>query len=366
MGKMRILLLAMFFVLGSASLCFADTEAVSQTEVITLEQAKGLVKENSRSLKKYEINADRTKYQQQQANYQYYEAIDKYNGEDYERIKSASSNIQNAENNYHDAVQDEENYRKQMDYIVEEIYTSLLNQEDSLNSLHKEQELKQYQLGLERKKLTLGSSSQYKVDELAASVTTLKTKVMDQTNSIKTKKGQFNDLLGRDYDAELQLVPFETSQKVELPEYTTLLSDVSSAYSTLSRLQRDLRDMEDDLDDEDDFDYYKYLVLRQEIKAKELELVDEKNSLNEVVNNLLTDVTSKQQDYQVALTNYTNAQRSYEWAQKRYEMGQLSKLALLESELNYLNVKNQKVTAGYSFYLSQHSLKLAAEGIVMN
>ncbi|GAB6181827.1 hypothetical protein JCM14036_31460 [Desulfotomaculum defluvii] len=367
MNKQRVLFLALFLVLVSFSTGYAAEPTTTQINVITLEQAKSLVKENSRSLKKYQINVDKAKYQEQQANYDYYDAIDKYNGEDYSKIESASDNIDNAENNYDDAIKDEENYLKQIDYLVEEIYTSLLNQEETMLLLKKEYELRQNQLNVERQKLALGTSSQYEVDELSASLNTLNKKIIDQTNSIQTNKGQFNDMMGRSYNDELQIAPFEVSTTVELPEYETLLSNVTSSYDLLSRLKRDLKDMEDELDyDEDDFDYYEYLVLRQEIKSKELELADEKNNLNEIVNNLLADLTSKQQDYQLASTNCLNAQKSYDWAKKRYELGQLAKLDLLESELNFLNAKNQRISAGNALYLSQGKIRLAAEGILVN
>ncbi|SHK39807.1 TolC family protein [Desulforamulus aeronauticus] len=388
MSKKLILLLALSLVLGNASSGYtAEAEVTTTTAtvvpIITLEQARGLAIENSRTLQKHESNVKKTKYQQQQAEYQLNEAIDRYNSigskldeDNYsnsildqldsqsEKIESASDSIDNAEDSYNDAVKEENNYQKQLGYLVEEFYTTILNQEADLAKLNKEYELKEYFLNVERKKLGLGSSSQYKVDELVAGVKQLNKNIIEQTNNIKTKKGQLNDMMGRGYDEELQLASFEVPVTLEIPEYERLLSDVTYSYTRLSQLKRDLNNSKEDYKDEDD--YYKSLILSQEIKAKELELVDETNGLYEKVNNMLTDAKSKQENYQLILTNFRNAQRSYEWDKKRYELGQISKQAFLESELSFLNMQNQKISAAYALYLAQGSLKLAAEGIVMN
>ncbi|MBO8137716.1 MAG: TolC family protein [Desulfotomaculum sp.] len=391
MSKRLILILAMLFVLGSSVTSYAAEEAVADANVITLEQAKSLVKENSRNLRKYEINVDKAKYKQRQIEDQYNDMIDMYNSlsaalsaelekpdsekdqakiqqlesqmeAQYDKIKSSSDSSEDAENSYDDAVKEEENYRKQIDYIVEELYTTILKQEDTLFILNKELELKQHLLNVERKKLGLGSSSQSKVDELVANVTELNKKIIAQTNEIKTNKGQLNDMMGRDYNDELNLAPFEVSTSIEIPEFEQLLSSASTSYDRLYQLKRDINKLDDDLDKNND--YYEYLLLRLEIKEKELELADEQSKLNETINRLLTDAKSKQEDYQLALINYRNAQRSYQWDKKRYELGQISKLALMESELNYLNMKSAKDSAGYALFLTKRSIELAEIGII--
>ena len=380
--KKFILLLSMLLALSASSVGYAAEENDStENNVITLEQSKALAYENSRSLKKYEISKDKAKYQKQQAEYEYSNLLNDYNnlGESldpesdtesiwnqlesqYEKVKASSGSIDDAENNYNDSVKEEKNYRTQLVYIIEELYTTILNQEESLLALNKEYEIKQYLLNIERQKLALGSSNLLTVNELAVEVNSVNKSIIEQTNQIKTKKGQLNDMMGRGYDDELELVPVEVSAAVKLPEYDQLLSSATYAYNLLSQLKRDINDLEDDLDDQDD--YYQFLILRQEIKEKELQLEDEKKNLNDTINNLIADVKSKQEDYQISLTNYQNAQRAYDWNKKRFELGQISKLALMESEQNYLNLKNKKVSAGNALFLAQRTLQLAEEGIL--
>ena len=381
--KKFILLLSMLLALSASSVGYAAEENDStENNVITLEQAKALAYENSRGLKKYEISKDKAKYQKQQTEYEYNTILDRYNSigkslesdegdseniwdqldSQYEKVEASSGSIDDAENNYNDSVKEEKNYRTQLVYIIEELYTTILNQEESLLALNKEYEIKQYLLNIERQKLVLGSSNLLTVNEVAAEVNTVNKSIIEQTNQIKTQKGQLNDMMGRGYDDELELVPLEIATTVEIPEYDQLLSSATYAYNLLSQLKRDINNLEDDLDDEDD--YYQSLILRQEIKEKELQLEDEKKNLNDTINNLIADVKSKQEDYQISLTNYQNAQRAYDWNKKRFELGQISKLALMESEQNYLNLKNKKVSAGNALFLAQRTLQLAEEGIL--
>lgn len=384
MRKGLSLIFSVLLLLGSLSTAQA-ADSTTTSSVVTLEQAKSLAHENSRTLKQYENNVKKTKYQVQQADYDYDEAIDKYNSignsldspdVDYDKvweqlesqgdkIESSSDSVDNAENNYDDAQKEEENYRKQLDYLVEESYTNILNLEDSQKALQKEYQIKQINLTLERKKLLLGSSSQANVDEQSITVSELNKKILDQTNQIKTQKGQLNVMLGRNFGDELSLSPFDVSVQLELPAYEELLSNATSSYELLWQMKRDLNDLDDDLDDlENDSDsYYQSLIIRQDIKNKELELAEQQSKLQETISNLLAEAQTKQEAYQAAQTNYRVSQRAYNWAQKRYELGQTSKLTLLESELDYLNKQIAKDNAGYALFLAKHSLELAEVGI---
>ncbi|MGQ9712359.1 MAG: TolC family protein [Desulfotomaculales bacterium] len=95
-----------------------------------------------------------------------------------------------------------------------------------------------------------------------------------------------------------------------------------------------------------------------------LRLKDEEYKLSDTINNLLLNVEAKQKDYRLALLNYENAKQSYEWDKQRFALGRISKLDLLEGELNYLNRENEKLSAAYDLYLAKRSLELTQEGIL--
>jgi outer membrane protein TolC len=402
MNRKLIFLLIVIFTLGLCSAGYA-----SEGDFITLEQARSLAGANSRNLAKYEINVKKAQNQLLQKEEQrsdiFYEydtmikqydslyeqyyslqtklnegdtsvislmddiqarisSIEKEMKTEYEKVKSSSDDIENAEISYDDAVIDRDNFKKQLQYNVEELYVSILNQEEALLIANKEYELKQSLLNMERIKLQLGSSKQQKVDQLTTDISGLKKRIIEQSSQIKTKKGKLNDMMGRVYSDELILAPFDVPETVEVPEYDYLLSKAVQQYNTLNKLKREIEQDEDDLDDESD--YYRSVLLDLQIEEKKLQLEDEENKLDEAVSNLLADLEAKQGDYRISLIDFKNAKNSFEWDQKRFEMGHISKLALMESELSCLNAKNKTNSAGYALYLAERAVKLAESGIL--
>lgn len=404
-GKI-IFLLTMFIVLIGLSNVYAAEDVTEdvQEDVITLGQAVKLANENSRSLTKYEISKQKAKYQlddkqdqYNQINYEQDSNMYKYNslsqklqdelGKDepdnfiieqykkemeelskriddqFDALESISINKRDAEDNYNDAIVAEENYQKQLEFIVEKLYTTILIQEESLLTLNKEYALKLNLLNIEKAKLQLGRSSQLNVDQLSRDATEFKKKIIESNSLIKNLKGELNDMMGREYDEELSLVPFEIEENVEIPEYDELLSKATRNYYEISVIRRDINNTKDDLDYINDSDY-QYDVMKLEIKEKELRFEDEQYKLKEAINNLITEVESKQEEYQLSLIDYKNAQKKYDWDKKRFELGQISKMDLMQSELNCLNAKDKNVSAGYDFYLAYRSLQLAEIGIL--
>lgn len=387
MSKKIILLMIMLLVLGSFTVCYAAEESPATEKVITLEQARALAKENSRSLKKYEIGADRAQYQLYQAeenrsnlDYNYNYLIRKYeiaemedNSQEmfdleeqiiseYNKVESSEDTVDDAEYSRDDSAKEEKNYQKQLDYIVEDLYTAILNQENSLQALNSEYELEKQLLNIERRKLGLGGTSQLKVSEMEFSLVNLNKSIIESKNQLNGKKGQLNDMMGRDYNSDLQLTSFEVKLEAEIPVQEQLFSSALQEYDALKKIRRDIDNTEEDLDDEDE--YFAEQLLKIGVKEKELQLEDEKVNLNKSITDLISDTQSKQEDYKISLKNHENARKSYEWDKQRYEMGVISKIALQESELNYINSKNKRDSSGYALYLAQSSLKLAADGIV--
>lgn len=231
--------------------------------------------------------------------------------------------------------------------------------------MEKELEMKQSLLNLERARLALGNSSRLKVDQLALDVSNIDKQIIELNSSIKKTKGKFNDMIGRDYDDELILAPFEIPETGEIPDYDILLSRATQEYDKIDELKRDIEQREDDLDYVED-DNYQEELLELEIKEKKLQLEDERYKLMDTLNNIMAEVKLKQEEYQLSLINYNNAQNNYKWDKKKFELGRISKLDLMQSELNYLNMKDKNISAGYGFYLAYRSLKLAEAGILLN
>jgi len=418
MRKKLILLLAVIFALSGLCTGYASENVSESTtedigeNVITLEQAKELAGNKCRDLTRYEISTEIAKYQLYRADDQYDDASHEMDNSMYrlnnlneqysdlqeqlnkpdadaEDIKAVMESIQNqietiweqldqesdsveslldrkrdAETQHNQAVIDEENYQKRLDYLVDDLYATILNQEQSLNIYTKERELKQYSLSLERVRVGLGRSNQLQIDQLSTDLAGMNQKVDVLNSSIKASKGNLNDMMWRDYDDPLTLTPFEVSATADIPEYDILLIRATDAYDTIDEIKRDIEERKDDLDYVDD-DNYQEELLELEIDQKQLQLKDEKTQLVETIINLMSNVTSKQESYQISLTNYEKAKKDYERNEKKFEMGRISKLDLMQSELDYLNSENEKISASYDFHLAQRALELAEEGVLI-
>lgn len=397
------LLLAILLVLGS---CLTGYAADDNT--LTLAQAKELASKNSRNLLKYQIAMEKAKYQWDESNYDYNAAADQYNVmmqqyndlcEEYsslqeqldagdgsvvatmneikeemaaleEKMYAEGDNLNaladkttDAEDAYDDSVRELDNYKKTLDYLVEELYFSILNREANLQTLTKEYDLSQYLLNLEKTKFAMGRSSQAQIDQLSKDIMSLDKQIADLTTLIQTSKKELNDMIGRGYDEKLTLTPFTVSNTTAITEadYSALLSKANQDNDTIADLKEEVSDMKDDLENEND--YYQSRLLELDIKAKELQLQDEKYAHDELVKKLIADAKTKQADYQLAVMNYQNQARTYSWDQKKFELGRLSKVSLMQSELTYLNMKDKKLAAEYALYLVQHAMTLAQSGI---
>ncbi|MFZ5642887.1 MAG: hypothetical protein ACOY46_04755 [Bacillota bacterium] len=70
------------------------------------------------------------------------------------------------------------------------------------------------------------------------------------------------------------------------------------------------------------------------------------------------------ESYKISLANYEHSKKNCIWDRKRFALGQISKLSLMQSELDYLDMENKKNSAGYDFYKSLSAIRLAEAGIL--
>ncbi|KJS85493.1 MAG: hypothetical protein JM58_08625 [Peptococcaceae bacterium BICA1-8] len=397
--QQKLLTFFLSFILVFLTLASA---AFSAEEVLTLEEAKEMAR-GSRGLMQSELDVEKAKfeYYQAQNNYDdvktpsYYNLLPYYfylneqkdqginvddqlkNVEkqisdakeklDSEADKAASARdaMESRETAYEDSKASKEKSEKQLDYQVEQMYTSILLQEDKLVSMNKELEYKYNLLNIERRRLALGSSTQEKIDSLAIETSNFNKTIIEAKSSLKNAKGNFNDLLGRDYDAGLKLAHFSVNEVALIPVYNDLLQLVTQKYDKLAQLEKDISERQKDLEDDAVKDTaYQADLIKIEIKRQELQIEDEKKNLKETINNFITELNIKQKNYQLAKLDWEGTQKNYGRAQKRFELGLISKLELIESELDYAAGKNKFMSVSYDFSLAQNNLELVKQGIL--
>lgn len=279
-----------------------------------------------------------------------------------ESAAATSNDVEDSEETLDDAEVAEANYAKKLDYEVEKLYTSILQQVSSLETANLRQQAAEIELQMARTRLQLGTGTQSGVYEKAIRLSDQEKEIASIRQRIRTAKGTLNDILGRDYSADLELSDFVWTSSLDIPEYDTLLDQARSRYQALKNTGQAIEDAEEDLEDTDD--YYSHMLLTLEIQEKKLALEDQKLQLSQSVDNLLYEVSLQQQTYKTAQLDCQQALQKYSWDKKRYELGQISKMTLLTSELEYINARNQQATENYALFLAEHQLQLAQKGIL--
>lgn len=376
-----------------------------QAEVITLDQAKALANENSRSLARYQLNIKKAAYQINQAQWentvqnnlfdslmhqyqsvkdqiaalqgaeddddnsqlisQLQQQLTELSKEMDSQLKGSSTaykTLQNSEENYEDIKINADNYEKQLDYEVEKLYIAILNEQNNLETALLQKQAAELELEMVKTRYNLGSATQNDVYEKSKGLTDLNSSMTSSRQKINSSQGALNDIMGKDYAAELELVPFAPAPSLNIPEYADLLGKVNISSQTLKKAQQAVADTQDQLQDTDDI--YERLILTLEIKQKELDLDEQKLQLSQSVQNLLYETVSRQEAYEAAKLGCQKAQQKFAWDQKRFELGQLSEQSLLNSEISYANAKSKQDAAGYALFLAAHSLELAKKGMI--
>lgn len=391
------------FLAAMAFMTISFVSLPAQAETITLDQAKARASANSRTLAQYQLNTQKAVYQtyklqQQQSDsgnvlenmfnryqtiQQQITALEKEGGDNSEAISqlqlqldelnksiddktdsvtSVNSSVKSSQDNEDDSEISEANYAKKLDYEVEQLYISILQQISSQQTASLQQEIAEIELQMAKTQLQLGTGTQSDIYEKTSKLSDQEKASAVIQQNIRAAKGTLNDILGRDYNADLELTDFVWTFSLDVPEFDTLLNQASTHYQALRNAKKAIEDAESDM--EDSADYYNQLLLSLEIQEKELALDDKKFQLSQSVDSLLYEISAQQQTYQAAQLNCQQKQQQYTWNEKRYELGQISKLSLLNSELDYIMAKNQQTAENYALFLAEHQLQLAQKGIL--
>ncbi|MBM7865411.1 DUF773 domain-containing protein [Heliobacterium gestii] len=261
-------------------------------------------------------------------------------------------------------------FEEELKYKVEKAYTDILLQEQNRLMLLQKANYQKRLLEQEKKRLEIGATSQEKVNQIAMNLADANLAVSEAEKTLTSLRGALNDSIGNAYDAKFTLLPFDAPASGQLPTYETLLPAVRSQYAKLSQLHRDIEKKEDDLkeynEDDDDYSEYNEAIKGLEIKEMKNELNDEECKLVKTLKDILADVTSKRENQEHLQLELEKVARQHDWNKQRYELGLISPLTLMQSDLDLLEAK-QKLKAGeYSRYLMERTVELLGKGIIVS
>ncbi|MGI6225524.1 MAG: TolC family protein [Peptococcales bacterium] len=257
-----------------------------------------------------------------------------------------------------------EDLNKQIEFSVEQLYTSALLLEEQINIAEKNYEYLLDLLGVERLRGQLGMTTSVDIDRLAVQTSDLNKGIRQMRDSLIVVKERINDIIGRDVKSNLELVKFDVDVPlVSIINMEPIIEKTLENMASIPQQERDIEKLRKDLDDIDGSN--EKAIQKAKIEQALLALDDTKQNIRNSVNTLVSDMQSKAKAFQLAEITFKNAQKTYEWERIKFELGMISKLQFENSKIAYLDAQNKKTTAGYDYFLAKRLVELAEQGILV-
>jgi outer membrane protein TolC len=400
-----------YIILAVAILIAVPCMAAEQESVITLEKAKELVREHARVLLTIDITREKLEVQSDMA-YDAYRSTNLQNKlSGYKlRIRQLSEELagldpvtdeaqinaikamidayeqrasmlkanmpegsvlnelrrawRTADDAYKDMVRVKENTVKSLDFAVERLYYALLNLQDTIEGQSKTLENLGKQLRIERLKIELGLSTKENENEIISQYNVLKNTLADLKTKEELLCWQLNDLMGREVDAQLEVVGEEITPEKKYYTVEKLYEQASKNSLDLAQKKRQIENLSTDIRKEDKSDQRD--VLRSDKKLAETELVDLEIKIKEKIKTLNDQLNASFATWEAAFTEKEKAKLTREFNEIRYELGLTSELQKELSETAYLDAENKEKQAARAWQLAMQQLTLAQEGIFLD
>ncbi|MBC9784108.1 TolC family protein [Heliobacterium chlorum] len=295
---------------------------------------------------------------------------------DQQDTESLRDKMNDAKDNYDDATIAKEQQEEALKYDIQKQYAAILQQEQNILVLQRKRNYQKSLLEVEKKRLALGGSSKDTVSQLEQTESAAESSLAEAQRSLATLKGNFNEQMGRDYKAQLNLKPLEVKRMESIPTFDELSPIVRKKTVKLSQLERDIQkkdhavsDIESDRWDTsksaDDLDYQEDL-LHLDKKGLQVDLKEQNAQVEQSIRKLLSDLASKQESETQFKNQVDTAQRQYDADKKRYELGYATSLQVMKSEMDLFEANQKLFNNERDIFLTQQALTLLQEGITVN
>lgn len=281
-------------------------------------------------------------------------------------LGSAQKQLQQALDGAEDAQKDVERLKVEAELrlkngVAEQVF-SIFQTEDSIKYLEKSYNYILKLTEIERLKKDLGMTNTVVIDQFAVQASDLGKQLQRLQETYEVLFRQINDMIGKDPGTPLQIerVPVPNGAR-PAPSYSEISELVFDNAYNLYKIDREIERLEDELDDTDGS--HEQLIVRADIRKKELEKTDAKIGIENSLKNLLADYNEKSKALQLAQISLNTARQNYQWNKIKEELGIMSPMDLMESELQYVKAKNDLTKAGFDYQLVSNKLELAKEGI---
>lgn len=269
-----------------------------------------------------------------------------------------------ARKNRDDLKKVKEDGEKQTGQMAAFLGLEALNLEKKINTLEKAYNQYLKMVDVERIKKENGLNTKTDVNKLAVEASSYGKQLRYARANLNILKGNINDLMGRDVNTPLKIVDFSIPEVVvPAPAVDEIIKDALEKSYYFLKTDRDIKDKKNDLGDIEDSN--KKQIKEDEVRIMELEKESNKVEITNKVKAIHASYEEKAKKYELAIINYRTMEDEYNWDKLKCAGGLISKLMLNGTEVKYLQALNEKVEAGYDYYLVKLEMDLAREGILM-
>lgn len=267
-----------------------------------------------------------------------------------------------AENLYDDTKVSYEQALLQMELAVEKLFFGIYYQQLSLDMLNKVSEVQEVNKQIAVTSRNLGLATELDVEKVEKALNDTTKSMTDLRVTRESAVWKLNDLIGREVTNPLQIAVPEFTPAPHGKTYEAVQEKYWKNDVLIPPQERDLKELKDDYKDLDGKN--ERAVLSAEIDKAEIGIIDTKQVINDKIKSLLDGANSKYIAWQNALLSKKEADLSAKFAGIKYELGLLSKIQNMNSELAAKQALFNERMAAYDYYTALHEIELAEAGII--
>lgn len=251
--------------------------------------------------------------------------------------------------------------------VTQLLVTKTVQVEKGVSLLTQKQSLLERVCRIEEKKQELGFSTGTDLSEKKLAVSEGAKELQSAKDGLTLLKRQLNDLMGREIDEELIIIPPELTRTIETaPAYSEeLLKTATDKNYKLKTLRRDKQQAEADSKKNDRYDG-QLKASRVDMQLADVSTEEEKVNISNDLKKKLDAINTAAAEYQNKKDANSKAKIEWEQQQKSAKLGLVSAVELQALELQYEQTEMELSAAAYAYDLAWEEYTMLMNGTTLD
>jgi hypothetical protein len=363
MAKIRACITSLIFLLSLSVHTIA-----ADSMILNLTQVKELAVKNSPDIKKLEISIKLAEIKERDSWVDYEKArakyVEMYGASSFkDQMDAAKKGYDAAQYSVDDLQQTMAMTKKKVEYNVENIYLTILNTLNSIETMKENLSFLLNEVRIERIKLELGMSTLLNVDKKIEQVIQLEKQIKSTEDNLKNLKWQLNHQIGNPEDTQFELAQVTFDPIIIDSDSKGITEKAKEASLAVTQFNRTIEDKKIEIENKKE-------TASDKVEKLQFEIIDTQLAKDETDYTIKTGVENALDKINLTLIQMQNYRRILENEQKnnslaecQYNLGTLSKIYYDSSKLTLKQAQDNYEKAVYDYYLAQRELQLIIGGV---